>query len=132
MWMICATSRLNEKPSFDRTRIDDSRWSYWCASLRCAQLSTMFVVGTSSTFITRVLIGCLPGRSASFRVVGEVGLRTALLLPQSPANASYRPEFGGDARRTGRAARSATRRPLAGDATGLLVDAQRQPPCVSH
>ena len=65
MWMICATSRLNEKPSFDRTRIDDSRSSYWCASVRFAQFSTMFVVGTSSTFITRVLIGCLPGSSGS-------------------------------------------------------------------
>ena len=65
MWMICDTSRLNEKPSFDRTRIDDSRSSYWCASVRCAQFRTMFVVGTSSTFITRVLIGCLPGSSGS-------------------------------------------------------------------
>ena len=27
MWMICETSRLNEKPSFERTVIEDSRSS---------------------------------------------------------------------------------------------------------
>jgi hypothetical protein len=31
------------------------------ATVRVAQFRTMFVVGTSSIFITRVLIGCLPG-----------------------------------------------------------------------
>src|SRR6185503_12135854 len=60
-WMICDTSRLNANPSFDRTVIDCNFSSYLCASVRVAQFNTMFVVGTNSTFITRVLSGCLPG-----------------------------------------------------------------------
>jgi len=62
-WMICATSRLNPNPSRDRTVIDDNLASKLCDSVREAQFSTMFVVGTSSTFITRVFTGCLPGYS---------------------------------------------------------------------
>ena len=62
MLMICETSRLNVKPSIERTVIVDSFSSSLCASVRAeAQLSTMFVVGTSSTFMMRVFTGCLPG-----------------------------------------------------------------------
>jgi hypothetical protein len=65
MWMICETSREKAKPSLERTVMGDSRSSYWWASVRVAQLSTMLVVGTRSIFMTRVLSGCLPGSSGS-------------------------------------------------------------------
>ncbi len=66
MWMICATSRLNGKPSLLRTVMVLKFLSSMCASLRAlAQLSTKLVVGTSSTFIVYLLMGYLPGPSGS-------------------------------------------------------------------
>src|SRR5512138_693826 len=65
-WMICATSRLNGKPSFDRTVMVDRFLSRLCASLRAdAQFSTRLVVGTCSTFMMYLLIGYFPGPSGS-------------------------------------------------------------------
>ena len=50
MWMIWLTSRLNVKPSHDRTVIVERCLSRLCASLLpVAQLRTTFAVGTFST-----------------------------------------------------------------------------------
>ena len=50
MWMIWLTSRLNVKPSDDRTVIVDRFLSRLCASvLPVAQFSTTLAVGTIST-----------------------------------------------------------------------------------
>ena len=50
MWMIWLTSRLNVKPSDDRTVIVDRFLSSLCASvLPVAQFSTTLAVGTIST-----------------------------------------------------------------------------------
>ena len=66
MWMICETSRLNLKPSADRTVIVDRLASSWCASvLPVAQLSTTLAVGTLVTLCVYGLIGYLPGSSGS-------------------------------------------------------------------
>src|SRR5580692_3944871 len=53
--MICETSRLNLKPSADRTVIVERLASSWCASvLPVAQLSTTLAVGTLVTWGVRV------------------------------------------------------------------------------
>ena len=50
MWMIWLTSRLNVKPSDERTVMVESFSSSLCASvLPVAQLSTTLAVGTIST-----------------------------------------------------------------------------------
>jgi hypothetical protein len=86
--MICETSRLNAKPSFERTVIDDSCESYACASVRSAQLSTMFVVGTRSSFITRVFSGCLPGCSGSTHTPLWPGVTRSPCLKSAPETSS--------------------------------------------
>src|SRR5574343_591336 len=64
--MICETSKLNGKPSFERTVIVDKFLSKLYDSLRAAaQFNTKFLVGTNSTFMMYLLIGYFPGPKGS-------------------------------------------------------------------
>src|SRR4249919_1574458 len=66
MWMICDTSRLNLKPSAERTVIVDRLASRRCASvLVLAQFKTTFAVGTLTTLCVFGLMGYLPGSNGS-------------------------------------------------------------------
>src|SRR4029078_9380055 len=66
MWMICDTSRLNLKPSAERTVMVDRLASTRCVSvLVLAQFRTTFAVGTLTTLCVFGLIGYLPGSSGS-------------------------------------------------------------------
>src|SRR5437773_12511334 len=66
MRTIWLTSRLNVKPSDDRTVMVDRFLSRLCASVfPVAQFSTTFAVGTISTRCVYGLIGYLPGSIGS-------------------------------------------------------------------
>jgi len=66
MWMIWLTSRLNVKPSCERTVMVLSFSSSLCDSLLpVAQLRTTLAVGTGSTLWVNGLIGYLPGSRGS-------------------------------------------------------------------
>src|SRR6266568_5985406 len=66
IWMIWLTSRLNVKPSDERTFIVHRFSSSLCASVfPVAQLRTTLAVGTHSTLLVYGLIGYLPGSRGS-------------------------------------------------------------------
>src|SRR6185295_1296322 len=92
IWVIWLTSRLNVKPSDDRTVMVDRFLSRLCASdLPVAQLSTTLAVGTISTLCVYGLIGYLPGSSGCTHTPFSPGETRLPCLNESPVTSTPSP-----------------------------------------